>query len=141
MSLPKIPSFRLDGRRALVTGASSGIGAACASALAELGAHVVCAARGADKLQAVVEEINARGDSASALQLDMADLDQLAAALTAEAAFDVVVNSAGTARHTPAHSAGPRSWPPTWQAPSRPRSAAMAIPTRAMSCVGGMSGR
>lgn len=102
MSLPKIPSFRLDGRRALVTGASSGIGAACASALAELGAHVVCAARGADKLQAVVEEINARGDSASALQLDMADLDQLVAALTAEPAFDVVVNSAGLARHSAA---------------------------------------
>ncbi len=110
MSLPKIPSFRLDGRRALVTGASSGIGAACASALAELGAHVVCAARGADKLQAVVEEINARGDSASALQLDMADLDQLAAALTAEAAFDVVVNSAGTARHTPALDTRPEDY-------------------------------
>ena len=110
MSLPKIPSFRLDGRRALVTGASSGIGAACTSALAELGAHVVCAARGADKLQAVVEEINARGDSASALQLDMADLDQLAAALTAEAAFDVVVNSAGTARHTPALDTRPEDY-------------------------------
>ena len=102
MSLPKTPTFRLDGRRALVTGASSGIGAACASALAEHGAHVVCAARGVDRLQAVVGEINARGDSASALPLDMADLDQLDAALQTEPGFDVVVNSAGLARNSPA---------------------------------------
>lgn len=102
MSLPKTPSFRLNDRRALVTGASSGIGAACASALAEMGAHVVCAARGADRLQAVVDEINARGDSAEALPLDMADLDALGAALEAQPAFDVVVNSAGLARHSAA---------------------------------------
>lgn len=102
MSLPKTPSFRLDGRRALVTGASSGIGAACASALAELGAHVVCAARGAKRLQSVVDEITARGDSAEALALDMADLDALAAALDAHGSFDIVVNSAGMARHSAA---------------------------------------
>lgn len=102
MSLPKTPSFRLNDRRALVTGASSGIGAACASALAEMGAHVVCAARGAERLQAVVDEINARGDSAEALPLDMADLDALGAALEAQPAFDVVVNSAGLARHSAA---------------------------------------
>ena len=102
MSLPKTPSFRLEERRALVTGASSGIGAACASAPAEMGAHVVCAARGADRLQAVVDEINARGDSAEALPLDMADLDALGAALEAQPAFDVVVNSAGLARHSAA---------------------------------------
>ena len=102
MNLPKTPSFRLNDRRALVTGASSGIGAACASALAEMGAHVVCAARGADRLQAVVDEIDARGDSAEALPLDMADLDALDVALEAQPAFDVVVNSAGLARHSAA---------------------------------------
>ena len=50
MHLPRTPSFRLDGRRALVTGASSGIGLGCAVALAEQGAQVVLAARSADKL-------------------------------------------------------------------------------------------
>ncbi|AUH34252.1 SDR family NAD(P)-dependent oxidoreductase [Paracoccus tegillarcae] len=102
MSLPTAPSFRLDGRRALVTGASSGIGAACAAALAEQGAHVTCAARGAERLQTVVDQITARGDSASAMVLDIADLDALNAALQAEAPFDIVVNSAGLARHSAA---------------------------------------
>ena len=69
MTLPKTPSFRLDGKRALVTGASSGIGQACAVALAEAGAHVVCAARGAERLAATVEEMQASGWSAEALQL------------------------------------------------------------------------
>ena len=49
MKLPRTPSFRLDGRRALVTGASSGIGLGCAAALAELGASVVLAARSRSK--------------------------------------------------------------------------------------------
>jgi NAD(P)-dependent dehydrogenase (short-subunit alcohol dehydrogenase family) len=50
MTLPRTPSFRLDGKRALVTGASSGIGLASAMALAEAGAHVVLAARSLDTL-------------------------------------------------------------------------------------------
>lgn len=102
MTLPKTPSFRLDGKRALVTGASSGIGQACAVALAEAGAHVVCAARGAERLAATVEEMQASGWSAEALQLDVADLDALTEGLQGQDAFDVVVNSAGLARHGPA---------------------------------------
>ena len=47
--LPRTPSFSLSGKTALVTGASSGIGQGCAVALAEAGAHVICAARGAEK--------------------------------------------------------------------------------------------
>ncbi len=102
MTLPKTPSFRLDGRRALVTGASSGIGLGCAVALAEAGAHVVCAARGAERLNDVVSEMRAAAHSVEALVLDMADLDALAAALDGAEAFDVVVNSAGLARHSSA---------------------------------------
>ena len=55
MILPRTPSSRLDGRRALVAGASSGIGLGCAMALAEAGAHVVMAARAADKLGEALE--------------------------------------------------------------------------------------
>ncbi len=102
MTLPKTPSFRLNGKRALVTGASSGIGQACAVALADAGAHVVCAARGAEKLASTVDEMKANGWSAEALQLDIADLEALTKGLKGQDAFDVVVNSAGLARHSPA---------------------------------------
>ena len=50
MKIPRMPSSRLDGKRALVTGASSGIGFACAAALAQAGAHVVMASRGGKNL-------------------------------------------------------------------------------------------
>lgn len=96
IDLPRMPSFRLDGKRALVTGASSGIGQASAAALAEAGAHVVCTARGADRLHATVEALQARGGSAEALVLDQSDLDAVQTAVTGQV-FDIVVNSAGMA--------------------------------------------
>ncbi|MFP3385707.1 SDR family NAD(P)-dependent oxidoreductase [Tritonibacter sp. SIMBA_163] len=99
--LPRLPSFDLTGKRALVTGASSGIGQGCAVALAGAGAHVVCAARGAERLEATVAAMQAAGYSAEALPLDQGDLVALESALDG-AAFDVVVNSAGLARHGPA---------------------------------------
>jgi NAD(P)-dependent dehydrogenase (short-subunit alcohol dehydrogenase family) len=108
--LPQTPSFRLDGKRALITGASSGIGQGCAVALAEAGAHVVCAARGADKLDATVQAMTSRGWSAEALVLDISDLAALGQALDGQAAFDVVVNSAGTARHSPALETTPEDY-------------------------------
>ncbi|MDO6729118.1 SDR family oxidoreductase [Marinovum sp. 2_MG-2023] len=101
MSLPRTPSLRLDGKRALVTGASSGIGQACAVALAEMGAHVICAARGRDRLDDTVKEMQAEGWSAEALVLDIADQPALTEALNGQR-LDVVVNSAGLARHGPA---------------------------------------
>lgn len=101
MTLPRTPSLRLDGKRALVTGASSGIGQACAVALAEAGAHVICAARGQDRLHGTVSEMQAEGWSAAALPLDIGDLDATRDALAKER-LDVVVNSAGLARHGPA---------------------------------------
>ncbi|WP_068115923.1 SDR family NAD(P)-dependent oxidoreductase [Tropicimonas marinistellae] len=102
MALPRTPSFRLDGRTALVTGASSGIGLGCAVALAEAGAHVVCAARGAARLNDAVAEMAAAGFSVEPLTLDIANTDAIAVEFQARAAFDVVVNSAGLARHSAA---------------------------------------
>lgn len=101
-TLPRTPSFRLDGRRALVTGASGGIGLGCAVALAEAGAHVVCAARGREALDVLVQALREAGASAEALVLDVADVDGMKAALDGQGTFDVVVNSAGIARHGPA---------------------------------------
>ncbi len=99
--LPRTPSFSLSGKTALVTGASSGIGQGCAVALAEAGAHVVCAARGADRLAETVAALQAQGWSAEAAVVDQGDLQALKQLFEGRA-FDVVVNSAGTARHGPA---------------------------------------
>ena len=99
--LPRTPSFSLSGKTALVTGASSGIGQGCAVALAEAGAHVVCAARGADRLAETVAALQAQGWSAEATVVDQGDLQALKQLFDVRA-FDVVVNSAGTARHGPA---------------------------------------
>ena len=102
MELPKTPSFRLDGRRALVAGASSGIGFGAAAALAEAGAHVVMAARGEARLNEAVQAVTAAGRSAEALLLDVTDIEAMRETLAPLGAFDVLVNSAGIARHAPA---------------------------------------
>lgn len=102
MKLPTAPSFRLDGKRALVAGASSGIGLGAAAALADAGAHVICAARKADQLNAVTEAIMAKGGSAEALSLDVTDTKAVAAAISGLGDLHVFVNSTGLARHTPA---------------------------------------
>lgn len=102
MELPQPPSFRLDGKRALVAGASSGIGLACATALAEAGAHVSLAARSADTLEAVASAMAERGWRAEALPLDVADVTATAGIVAQRGPFDVLVNSAGLARHSPA---------------------------------------
>lgn len=100
MDLPQMPSFDLSGKRALVTGASSGIGLACAAALAQAGAHVVCAARRVDVLEDAVAALTAQGWSAQAFGLDQADIASIGSVF--DAPFDVVVNSAGLARHSAA---------------------------------------
>jgi NAD(P)-dependent dehydrogenase (short-subunit alcohol dehydrogenase family) len=102
MKLPHKPSFRLDGRCALVAGASSGIGLGGAVALAEAGAHVVCVARKKDQLEEAVTAIKAKGFSAEALSLDITDMSAVAGAISALKTLDIYVNSAGFARHSPA---------------------------------------
>ncbi|WP_435188789.1 SDR family NAD(P)-dependent oxidoreductase [Pseudothioglobus sp. nBUS_23] len=101
IDLPKTPSLRLDGLRALVTGASSGIGLGCAVALAEAGADVVLASRNIKALSEAAEAIIMKGFSAETLQIDISDLVSIDTVLKEQKPFDVLVNSAGLGRHTP----------------------------------------
>jgi len=102
MTLPQTPSFRLDGRRALVAGASSGIGRACAVALAEAGASVMLAARRVEHLEALARELNAEGAAAEVMVLDVSDVAGTRAAVERAGPFDILLNAAGLARHGPA---------------------------------------
>lgn len=103
--LPRTPSLRLDGRRALVTGAGRGLGLACAAALAEAGAEVWLAARSADEIEAAASALRARGDQAHALVLDVTDTAAVAKTLATHAhqhgPFQVLVNNAGGNRPKP----------------------------------------
>jgi NAD(P)-dependent dehydrogenase (short-subunit alcohol dehydrogenase family) len=101
VELAKTPSFRLDGKRALVTGAGRGIGLAAASALAQAGAHVTLIARTQSQIEAAAQALRTRGDKAGTLVLDVTDLDTVRRAIAAAEPFDVLVNNAGTNR--PAH--------------------------------------
>ena len=99
MTLPRTPSFRLTGQRALVTGASSGIGLGAAAALAQAGAEVTLAARSADRLAAIAGELAAEGLAARTLAFDVTDVAAAAEAVAQAGPFDILVNSAGLARH------------------------------------------
>src|SRR5258708_23410195 len=91
-----------SGRVALVTGASQGIGRACALRLAKSGAAVAAAARNREKLDEVVSEITAAGGQAAAFALDVADEEQIKAVFKAVIAqfgkIDILVNNAGITR-------------------------------------------
>ncbi|MGC1505092.1 MAG: SDR family oxidoreductase [Sulfitobacter sp.] len=110
MTLPQTPSFRLEGKRALVTGASSGIGFAAAVALGQAGAHVVLVARGAEALDAVTQQMTAAGLSVQSLPLDITDISATEAAVAQHGPFDVLVNSAGLARHSTALETTPEAY-------------------------------
>ena len=102
MILPETPSFSLHGKRALVTGASSGIGLGAAVALGRAGAAVTLVARRAGPLEAVREAMAAAGIAVTATALDVTDLEATAAFVSSQDPFDVLVNSAGLARHSQA---------------------------------------
>ncbi len=94
----RLPSFRLDGQRALVAGGGRGLGAACADALAQAGAQVFVAARSTAEVAEVVRQIQGEGGQASALPLDVTDADAVARAIGEIGPLDILVNSAGTNR-------------------------------------------
>ena len=98
MEFTPTPSFRLDGKRALVTGAGRGIGLAATGALAEAGAQVTLAARTKSEIEEAAAAIHARGGQADTLVLDVTDLDAMKRAIAAAPPFDILVNNAGTNR-------------------------------------------
>jgi 3-oxoacyl-[acyl-carrier protein] reductase len=92
----------LSGRVALVTGASQGIGRACALKLAQSGATVALAARGQEKLQTLADEIATAGGKAAAFTLDVGDEEQIKSTFKTAIAqlgkIDILVNNAGITR-------------------------------------------
>jgi NAD(P)-dependent dehydrogenase (short-subunit alcohol dehydrogenase family) len=95
--IPTTPSFRLDGKRALVTGASRGLGRAIAIAFAEAGAAVVLAARAKDEMDATVAALASRGlPKAVAVALDVTDRAAVRRVVAEHGPFDLLLNNAGT---------------------------------------------
>jgi NAD(P)-dependent dehydrogenase (short-subunit alcohol dehydrogenase family) len=90
-----LPSMRLDGLTALVTGAGRGIGRGCALAMAEAGAEVIAVSRTETEIAEVVEIIRRRGGSGRALVCDVADTAAMQREFAALERLDVLVNNAG----------------------------------------------
>lgn len=88
-------SVDLSGKRALVTGASSGFGRHFSQVLARCGAHVIAAARRVDVLESIVDAIRANGGSAKAVAMDVTRNDSIEAAFAAAGDVDILINNAG----------------------------------------------
>ena len=106
--------FRLDGRAAIVTGASSGLGVAIASALAEAGADVAIGARRVDRMKATVELVEAAGRRAISVATDVSrpeDCEELARRTVEEfGRIDILVNNAGIGTAVPATRESPEEF-------------------------------
>jgi NAD(P)-dependent dehydrogenase (short-subunit alcohol dehydrogenase family) len=95
VELARFPSFRLDGKRALITGGGRGIGLAAAGVLAEAGAHVTVAARTEKEISEVADAIRKRGQQAEALVLDVTDLTATQKAIAGAGPYHILLNNAG----------------------------------------------
>ncbi len=108
------PSFRLDGKVAVVTGASMGIGHGLSSALAGAGATVVVASRNTAALDDLAADINGAGGRAVAMPLDVRDVDsirEIFARVKRElGSVDVLINNAGLGANHPAEDVTPADW-------------------------------
>lgn len=105
--------FSLQGRRALVTGSSGGIGLALARAMGQAGAHVILNGRDAGKLAAALATLKAEGLSATSEGFDVTDADAVRAAidrLEAQGAIDILVNNAGMTIRGPLHEFADADW-------------------------------
>jgi len=98
MNYPKLPSFRLDGKRALVTGAGRGIGMGASIALAVSGANVTLVSRTEKELKDLTDHINSQGFKASYEVLDVNNEDEVSNFINNTEPFDILINNAGTNR-------------------------------------------
>lgn len=100
MNYPKLPSFRLDGKKALVTGAGRGIGMGASIALAESGADVTLVSRTEQELKEICNHINSQGLSASYVALDVNNENEINHLIEKSNPFDILINNAGTNKPT-----------------------------------------
>jgi gluconate 5-dehydrogenase len=108
-----LDSFQLHGRRALITGSSSGIGLALARALGQAGAHLILNGRNADKLQAAAQQLRREGLSVSTAAFDVTQATAVSAAVDvaeAEGPIDILVNNAGIQIRAPLQDFAEADW-------------------------------
>ena len=98
MEYPKLPSFRLDGKKALVTGAGRGIGMGASIALAESGAKVTLVSRTEKELKEISDYINSHGYNASYTAIDVNNENEIQQLIKNSDPFDILINNAGTNR-------------------------------------------
>lgn len=110
----ELPNFRLDGKIALITGASSGLGQRAAFTLARAGARVIVTARSRDRLEQVVRQIEAIGAQVLALELDVTSFESvkhcLGSIVSTVGPPDVLVNNAGVSISKPLLAHEERDW-------------------------------
>ena len=109
-----VDTFRLDGRRALVTGGSKGIGAGLARGLAEAGADIVLLARGQQELEQTRDELRTTGREIGICACDLSQTDAIEGTfqqiVQEQGPIDILVNNAGTTRRSPAHELSLEDW-------------------------------